>query len=313
MNRPRTWTVADLLAEELGPTVVWSSPSVRSRVAAELPWPQAEPLADLPPGTAALVVVGGGTLIDEAKAFRAERVPAVRLIAIASVWGSGAESSPVTVLSRGEKKLVRVDASWLPDARVVWPELAETVAPERARDACGDVWAHALEGFLSPLATDDLRRDLANLIREMLALPLAPDARWFELSSRACAAQARSSVGLIHGIAHTVEAPLRAAAPELPFGHAKLCATFAAPVLAFNRLASDKVARRFMEASLDLAAVEATLSRLHRRPAYDAALPHLERCWKQVLRDPCTRTNCALVRPEAIEHFRSWRLDAEAP
>ena len=51
-----------------------------------------------------LIVIGGGTLMDEAKIWRAHNAPGIRLIVIPSLWGSGAEVSPVAVLNRRVKR-----------------------------------------------------------------------------------------------------------------------------------------------------------------------------------------------------------------
>lgn len=311
MSRPEVLGLADLLARGLGATVVWATPSARARVAARLPWPAAEPLAPLPPGTATLVVVGGGTLLDEAKAFRARQAPGVRLVAIPSRWGSGAEASPVTVLNRGGKKEITVDVAWLPDVRVVWPELAADLGEVRAREGCADALSHAVEGFLSPLANDDLRAEIAALLAEMLRTPHL-DPAWFELSARACAAQARSSVGLVHGIAHALEGPLAEALPRAGLGHARLCATFLWPVLRFDRETMPKVSALFQKHGVDEGALLRAAGGLLDPAAYRAAFPVLEARWRDVLRDACTRTNVALVRPASLEFFRALRLEEAA-
>lgn len=309
---PARWTLEALRAAPLERPVVWAGRSVEARVRAALPWPLAAPLSPLPAGAGALVVVGGGTLLDEAKAFRAREDPGVTLVAVPSLWGSGAEASPVTVLTRAGKKEITVDPRWLPDARVVWPALLEGVPEALARAACGDAWAHAWEGFVSPLAPPALRAEGAALIAGLLALPLGADARWLDASAAACALQARSSVGLVHGLAHALEETLRAEQPEAGWGHARLCSTLLWPVLAFNRQAGqggagpDKPAGHCAAHGVDLAAVERTQRALFDTGAYRALLPALERLWPQVLRDPCTRTNCALVRPGALAFFTSF-------
>jgi hypothetical protein len=42
---------------------------------------------------------------------------------------------------------------------------------------------------------------------------------------------------------------------------------------------------------------------LHDPALYDRALPVVEARWKDILRDPCTRTNGALVRPAHLAFF----------
>ena len=181
----------------------------------------------------------------------------------------------------------------------VWPELADSLTPELVRDACGDVWAHALEGYLSPLADEKLRNELAGLIRELLDTPIANRPEWFELGARACRLQSRAGVGLVHGIAHSLEGPL-AGTPAAP-GHAALCSTFVLPVFRLNRSLSDKVDTTLGEAGIDPERIESRLAELFDQETFQKLLPALEERWKKILRDPCTRTNCALVRPAHLE------------
>ncbi len=185
-----------------------ATPSV-SQFASRLPIRLFPDFANLPEHLERLIVIGGGSLIDEAKLWKYNEAPNVELIAIPSIWGSGAEVSPVAVRNSGINKEIFVDPALVPDYACFWPELAETVPEELAKYACGDAWSHAIEGFLSPLADKMLQEDLSSVIRQMLELPLSNDPRWFEPSARACAGQARSSVGLVHGIAHTLENRLR--------------------------------------------------------------------------------------------------------
>ena len=135
-------------------------------------------------------------------------------------------------------------------------------------------------------------------------LPLAPDARWFEASADACRLQARSSVGLVHGIAHTLEGPLRAEQPGFGWGHAALCSTFLWPVMTLNFRLSDGAEQRFASSGLDAVRAIASAHALFDEDAYDRAAPLLAAHWNEILRDPCTRTNGALVRPGALGHFQ---------
>lgn len=303
MREPEVWTLERLRKEDLGQAAVWATRSVAARTAAALPHPVVDPRAALPETTRTLIAVGGGTLIDAAKILRAESRPELRLIAVPSVWGSGAEASPVAVAPDGLRKRIRIGEAYLPDVRVLWPELAETLPERRLREACADTWSHALEAFLSPLASAPLRREIAALIERMRALPLGRDARWFDASVEACRVQAASSVGLTHGIAHTLEGPLLAEEPDFGWGHAALCATFLWPVMVLNLRLSDRTAARFAEEGLDASAVLAPARLLFEEDAYDRALGSLAARWSEVLRDPCTRTNGVLVRPNALDHF----------
>lgn len=301
-TRPETWRLAQLLEARLGRSALLATPAVAQR-ASELPFDRAADLDSLPADLDTLIVIGGGTLMDRAKLWRAEQSPQTRLIAIPSIWGSGAEVSPVAVIDRDGAKEIHVGDELVPDVRCLWPELADGLPGTLARHACGDAWAHALEGFLSPLAEPELQAELAELLGEMAEMALSADPRWFELSARACAGQARSSVGLIHGIAHQLEAPLRSAFPDAGWGHAKLCSVFLLPVMSFNREHSDKWRRLAEQHDLDEATIFGILLELHEPEAYAQALDFVDEHWMDVLRDPCSRTNSALVRPASKAFF----------
>lgn len=303
MSRPETWTVDELAGAELGVAVVRALPRFRERVRERLGLPVLAADEDVPADATTLIVVGGGTLIDEAKLWRLRERPEMRLIAVPTVWGSGAEVSPIVALTREGGKRIEIDDELVPHVRVLWPELGAELPAWRARDACGDSLAHAIEGFYSPLAGDELRGEIARLLREMMEVGVGDDPAWFELGARACAAQARSSVGLVHGIAHTLEGPLQGVDPNRPFGHARLCALFLWPVLAFDRQASDKLEALAREHDVDLDRLLEIARGLFDERSYALALPVLEARWKDVLRDRCTRTNGALVRPSHLAWF----------
>ena len=287
--------------------VVWATPSVRTRLQKDLPWLVADPAQALDGHVEWLVVVGGGNLIDEAKSLRAGR-PGLKLVVIPSIWGSGAEASPIIVLSRAGKKKICINPSARPDAVVCWPELAASVPANRQREACGDCWSHALEGFLSPLASPDLREALAAVMRRMLSLPLSLDPQWFELSALACAGQAMASVGLVHGIAHALESPLCEQQPERNWHHAKLCSTFLLPAMRLNQAGSEKWNQLMTAYQLPEKEIWLTLRALFEPESFRAALPVLRREWSAVLRDPCSRTNSVLVRPDWLERLEQLTL-----
>ena len=302
-SKPQTWELDQLPGAELGKAVVLATRSVRDKATELLPFAQSKGLDDLPSDLDTLIVIGGGTLIDEAKAWRAGHAPKTRLIAIPSLWGSGSEVSPVVVLNRHGKKEIHIGDELIPDTVCLWPELASSIPENIARYACGDAWSHALEGFLSPLASSELQNELAEFMQEMVALPLGNDPLWFGPSARACAGQARSSVGLVHGIAHSLEGYLRAEFPEAGWGHAKLCSLFLWPVMEFNRQHSPKWQSLMQQHNLDEDAILKVLQDLHEPDAYARALPFLQQHWMEILRDPSSRTNSVLVRPASKSFF----------
>ena len=278
------------------PAKVWCTASAVERVRRISPWPVSTKVPSITGGEW-IVAVGGGKIIDEAKLLRAQNRGA-KLAAVPTIWGSGAEASPIAVWSEGSRKVFRRDASLLPDIIVSIPELSETLSPELVRWACGDSWAHSLEGFLSPLASDETRRCLAEVMQAMLKLGVKNDPEWFELSARACAGQAESSVGLVHGIAHAIEA-------GSGFGHARLCATLLLPVMRFNKNKSPKWPL-LAERALSDEAILDTCRTFFDPGGFDHLRPIVAAKWRDVLRDPCTRTNSALVRPDDLEFFENF-------
>ena len=172
-----------------GETRAYCAAAIAAEVGVRFGIPTLDALPDAGLGT--LLVVGGGSRMDRAKRWRAEHSPATRLIVIPSLWGSGAEVSPIVAITEGTDKHIAMGPQYLPDYRAVWPELASSIPPKTALYACGDSWSHALEGFLSPLANDAVREELAKVIRALTALPLGNDPRWFEASARACAGRPR--------------------------------------------------------------------------------------------------------------------------
>jgi alcohol dehydrogenase class IV len=282
----------------VAPVVTWASAAVRSAVCVEFGLEPTHP-GPLPTGTHTLVVCGGGTLIDRAKAAAKRRPEPVRVIAVPTLWGAGAEASPVIVLNgKGGVKEIAVDDAFVPDVRVVWPGPSAAAPAQLRRAGAGDVWGHTLEALVSPLADASIREDAAELVHALL--PLTPDAEyvvsWLDLSARACALQARAGVGLAHGIAHQLEG-------RLGIGHARLVAAVMPTVFTLAVAEAPRwpdVAGAYGLDAGRIAARLASLCDLDDLAAVRAALPEH---WRAILRDPLTRTNGFLVRPAHLDAF----------
>ena len=285
MPVPEFWPLDRVRNLDWGETVVWASHAVP---AGEVFPEERLQTGGFPEGMRQLLVVGGGSLIDHAKFECAARK--LRLIAIPSIWGSGAENTPIVVLDKDGRKSFQVGEKFFPHARSIWPELANTVSERRRMAGCGDCWTHALEGFLSPVASEGLRLEMAELIRTLIDTTLGAGDEWFQLSATAAEAQSRSSVGLVHGIAHQLEPLLEG------WGHARLCALFLYPVMRFNFERSADVVRKFAAYGLEESRILALAKQLFDADAFAELLPVLEKSWASVLRDPSSRTNPVLVR-----------------
>ena len=308
MQMNELWTIEELRNASLPGAAIWAIPAVRQLTSEALPYPCLTLGVALPDWCSTLIAVGGGTLIDESKTLRRQAKGTLRLIAVPSIWGSGAERSRIAVLNRNGKKEITVDAANLPDIYVLWQDLAKRVSDDRAKFASGDVWAHAAEAFCSPLATRELRSECAGLLRAMYEMPFTYDHRWLELSGAACLCQSLSSVGLIHGIAHTLEIALKERFPEEDWHHARLCSLFLWPVMMFNSHFSPKLNTNFSEFDLPGEGLLQKMRQLLVPGDYHKLLPVLKESWSQVLRDPCTRTNSVLVRATSISFFETLTI-----
>lgn len=203
-----------------------------------------------------LVAVGGGGVLDVAKALRArlarpelplakwspltevasDQLP--RLAAIPTTGGSGSEMSGTAHLldADGETREV-AHRALTPDWALLDPDFARTLpAPEAL--ACGmEGVAHALEALASEWAnpfTDAFARDAIALglpaLVKLARQPRDSEARaaLFYAASRAGLAAANSSLGLAHAWA-------RALLPELPsLGYARLLTASLPTVVEYN-------------------------------------------------------------------------------
>jgi acetaldehyde dehydrogenase/alcohol dehydrogenase len=211
----------------------------------------------------AIIALGGGSVMDAAKAMRLfhespqlsirelslpfldarKRIAEfpqvehkVRLVAIPTTSGTGSEVSPAAVISVGQRKVTLVDYSLVPDMAVVDPNLTLTMPPEITADTGIDALTHALEAAVSIFAspyTDAFCVQAVNLI--LTALPRAYrdgsdlEARTAMANAATIAGLAFSNafVGLNHALAHPVGA-------RFGIAHGRANAIFLPHVLRYN-------------------------------------------------------------------------------
>jgi acetaldehyde dehydrogenase/alcohol dehydrogenase len=214
-------------------------------------------------GADAIIALGGGSVMDAAKAMRLfhespnlsvrelslpfldarKRIAEfpqtehqVRLIAIPTTSGTGSEVSPAAVISVGKRKVTLVDYSLVPDMAIVDPHLTLTMPKEITADTGIDALTHALEAAVSIFAspfTDAFCVQAANLI--FTALPRAYrdgsdlEARTAMHNAATIAGLAFSNafVGLNHALAHAVGA-------RFGIAHGRANAIFLPHVLRYN-------------------------------------------------------------------------------
>jgi acetaldehyde dehydrogenase/alcohol dehydrogenase len=210
-----------------------------------------------------IIAVGGGSVMDAAKAMRLffespqlsvrelslpfldarKRISSfpqvehkLRLVAIPTTAGTGSEVSPAAVISAGQRKVTLVDYSLVPDMAIVDPVLTLTMPPDVTADTGIDALTHALEAVVSIFAspfTDAFCMQAINLI--FAALPRAVE-EGSDLEARTAMANAatiaglafsNAFVGLNHALAHAVGA-------RFGIAHGRANAIFLPHVLRYN-------------------------------------------------------------------------------
>lgn len=211
----------------------------------------------------AILAIGGGSVIDAAKAMRlfhespeltlrelslpfldarkrVARYPGiahdVKLVALPTTAGTGSEVSPAAVLTAGGRKVTLVDYSLVPDMAIVDPTLTLSLPADATADTGVDALTHAVEAFVSIFAspyTDAFCLQAINLI--LNALPRAC-ADGFDLDARTDMANAATIAGLAfsnafvgvnHALAH-------AAGARFGIPHGRANGIFLPHVLRYN-------------------------------------------------------------------------------
>jgi acetaldehyde dehydrogenase/alcohol dehydrogenase len=195
------------------------------------------------PAPELIVAVGGGSVIDAAKAMRLfHENPAltmreltlpfldarkrvahypdsgrhqIRLAALPTTAGTGSEVSPAAVLTHEGRKVTLVDYSLVPDVAIVDPRLTLTLPPAMTADTGVDALTHALEAYVSIFAspfTDAFCLQAMHLILDALPRAFADGS---DLGARTDMANAATIAGLAfsnafvgvnHALAHAVGA-----------------------------------------------------------------------------------------------------------
>ena len=210
-----------------------------------------------------VVAVGGGSVLDAAKAIRLfhespeltmrelslpfldarKRVAqypqvqhAARLVAIPTTSGTGSEVSPAAVLTADGRKVTLVDYSLVPDMAIVEPKLTLSMPPDMTADTGVDALTHALEAAVSIFAspfTDAFCMQAINLILDALPRAVADGS---DLAARTAMANAATIAGLAfsnafvgvdHALAHAVGA-------RFGIAHGRACGIFLPHVLRYN-------------------------------------------------------------------------------
>ena len=210
-----------------------------------------------------LVAIGGGSVLDAAKAMRLfyehpdrsfdeltvpfldprkrmadfPREPhTVGLVAIPTTSGTGSEVSPAAVVTVGERKETLVDYCLVPDVAIVDPLLTLSMPESVTLDSGVDALTHALEAAVSIFAspyTDAFCVQAARLIFD--ALPRVHDDP-SDLAARTDMANAATLAGLAFSNAFvgTNHALAHAVGPRFHIAHGRANGVFLPHVLRYN-------------------------------------------------------------------------------
>lgn len=251
------------LLEQLNSILANRTVTVHCGVAAEPPLHEVENIIETGrrSGAQAVVAVGGGSVIDAAKAAAA-LIPVsgnlkqyfdgtlsisgkgLFMAALPTTAGTGAELTPNAVLTDPEtqiKKSLRHQTMY-PDLAIIDPELLAGCSYELAVNSGLDAFTQAVESYIS-LGANQASREHAALAAGLLYrnLPIFAADRSNAFARRAMAegsmngalAFAVSGLGAVHGIGHPIGSLLK-----IP--HGRCCAILLPSVLRWNLPVSEK-------------------------------------------------------------------------
>ncbi len=275
-----------------------------------------------------IIALGGGSAIDATKAmiyfcirFKSglmdrQYVHHPTFIAIPTTSGTGSEVTSYAVISDRKQnvKIPLSHRSMIPEAAILDPAFTKTLPGHMIAFTGMDVLTHAVEAFVSPLSndfSDMLAAEAAYITLEYLPA-LFEDAnnaeareKMYSASTMAGLAFTNSSLGLCHGVAHTIGA-------QYHIPHGKANAVALPYVLGFNMKDGTARARyRLLEKRLHSDNLIRTVMTLRERleipvsfsacgiskDAFEADLPeNIEK----MLEDVCTKANPVPVGRAAL-------------
>lgn len=185
-----------------------------------------------------LMVLGGGSAIDTAKAMRNFAGEGEKFIAIPTTSGSGSEVTNFSVLTHGEVKYPLIHPKMQPDVAILSGELVKSLPPKLVAEGGFDVLSHALEA-IAATKTDAISHALAAeaFCTAFTKLPASfrGDASVrgavHLASSMAGIAFSQAGLGICHALAHSLGGLF-----HLP--HGMLNAILLPEVIAFNGTAA---------------------------------------------------------------------------
>lgn len=172
-----------------------------------------------------IIGLGGGSPIDACKGilyFNLKIEDELKIkrekpyfIAIPTTSGTGSEVTSYSVITKGDKKIALANEEMLPDLAILNPEFMKTLPSKIIADTGMDVLTHALEAYVSTIATpftDSSAKEAIKIIKENLVNHfnnpqlLLPRENVQYASCMAGIAFNNSSLGINHSVAHSIGA-----------------------------------------------------------------------------------------------------------
>ncbi len=263
-----------------------------------------------------VVALGGGSAIDCAKAMVYFGGKPVRLAAIPTTSGTGAEVTSFAVITAQGKKFPLVEESLRPEVAILDGDLLDTLPPSLIADAGFDVLAHCLEALAAKgrsLITDALARQaFAVTLKELPGSYAGQTAHRGQIHLAATMAGVAfdgAGLGICHSLSHALGGMY-----HVP--HGRLNAILLPAVLEYNSTRAMEqyvfLARHCELAGptprLSLKNLTFALTRLRRTLGLPSTLGQagIEKLDKQTaaataLADPCTAANPVPTTQKALE------------
>ena len=159
----------------------------------------------------AVVALGGGSVMDCAKAMIYFTGKAIPLVAIPTTSGSGSEVTDFSVLTHNGSKHPLVDKALLPTMAILDGDLLRSLPPNIIADAGYDILAHALESYVATGAgamSKSLARDAFLTALQKLPASYRGDTAVRQdihlAATMAGVAFSQSGLGLCHAMSHSL-------------------------------------------------------------------------------------------------------------
>ena len=271
-----------------------------------------------------LIALGGGSVMDCAKAIRFASDVQMEFYAVPTTSGSGSEVTSFSVLTHGDAKYPLIDPLLRPDVAILDDTLLQNLPQALIADTGFDVLTHCIEALGSQnrnAFSDALAMAAAETVFSSLEASFSGDlavrGNVHEAATMAGMAFDHAGLGLCHAMAHGL-----GGVTHLP--HGRLCAMLLPHVMQVNSASAlCQYARLARFCGVGAATDQLSLRGLQRLINRLRTAVHMPATWKEagieltvtdtlldvILEDPCCKSNPVPVTKDMI--FRVLKAVAE--